>query len=507
MTTPPPASDPFAPALTWGPPRAIHPPWTTKLWEADTESSASPFVLPAAIAVGVLAAFTLRLESVGSALLICGTGALAVAFLARGRRPGAWDLLLAGLAIALAVVGTVRAAEWLVAVSLAGAVALGTTALVGARTWTGIGVGVFAPAIAPTRAIAWLRRTLGSQPVPNLQAWAGGLMVAAVTAIMLGVFGALFVAADPVFGQVIGRATPSWDVPVLVRRLLTGVAVAAACLLAGFLAQRPPTTDVLAPPAGKPVPRWAWTVPLAMLDLLFAVFVVVQLTVLFGGREHVLQTEGLTFAEYARQGFAQLLVVTLLTLGVAAGAVRVAGRAGAERVLIRLLLGPLCMLTLVVVASALHRMSLYEKEFGFTRLRVAATTIELFLGAVLVLVLIAGLRMSAAWLPRAVIASAAVVLLGLAAVNPDAYIAERNVDRFERTGRIDVDYLATLSADAVPALLRLPADLRDCALDDIDRRLKQSSDPWFDTNTARNDARSQLAGAGLGVCQGSRYPG
>ena len=150
-------------------------------------------------------------------------------------------------------------------------------------------------------------------------------------------------------------------------------------------------------------------------------------------------------------------------------------------------------------------MSLYEKEFGFTRMRVAATTIELFLGAVLVLLLIAGLKMSGSWLPRAVVAAAAVVLLGLAAVNPDAYIAERNVDRFERTGRIDVDYLAMLSADAVPALLRLPSDLRNCALDGIDAHLQTSSDPWFDTNTARNEARSQLAPAGLGVCDGIRY--
>jgi hypothetical protein len=489
MTTSP---DPFAPPLAWGPPRTAHPPWTAKLWEADNESTASPLVLPAALVVGVLAGLILRLENVGSALLICGTGVLVAAFLARGRRPGAWELVLASLAVALAAVGTWRAAEWLVAVSLLGAVALGTLALVGARTWTGLAVGVFAPALAPTRTVAWLRRTLTTQPIPNLRTWAGGVMVAAVTALLLGTFGALFVAADPAFGDLIDRATPAWDVPLILRRLVTAGVVIASCLVAGFLAQRPPTTDVLAPQPGTAAPRCA--------------FVAVQLTVLFGGREHVLQTDGLTFAEYARQGFWQLLVVTLLTLGVVAGAVRVAGRTGADRVALRVLLGTLGGLALVVVASALHRMSLYEKEFGFTRLRVAATTAEIFLGAVLVLLLIAGVRMSGVWLPRAVAATAAVTLLGLAALNPDAYIAERNVDRFERTGRIDLAYLATLSADAVPALDRLPASLRSCALRHIDRQLADTSDPWFDTNAARRAARSRLADHPIGHCEADGAP-
>ena len=54
--------------------------------------------------------------------------------------------------------------------------------------------------------------------------------------------------------------------------------------------------------------------PLGVLDALFLAFVAVQATVLFGGHAHVLETEGLTYAEYARQGFWQLLWVSALTL-------------------------------------------------------------------------------------------------------------------------------------------------------------------------------------------------
>ena len=69
-----------------------------------------------------------------------------------------------------------------------------------------------------------------------------------------------------------------------------------------------------------------WLVPIVVLDALFLTFVTVQLTVLFGGHRHVLGTEGLTYAEYARSGFGQLVVVTLLTLSVVAATVRFAPR-------------------------------------------------------------------------------------------------------------------------------------------------------------------------------------
>ena len=63
-----------------------------------------------------------------------------------------------------------------------------------------------------------------------------------------------------------------------------------------------------------------WAIPLALLDLLFLAFVAVQLTVLFGGHDHVLETSGLTYAEYAREGFWQLIAAAALTLVVVGGA-------------------------------------------------------------------------------------------------------------------------------------------------------------------------------------------
>lgn len=87
------------------------------------------------------------------------------------------------------------------------------------------------------------------------------------------------------------------------------------------------------------------------------------------------------------------------------------------------------------------------------------------------------------------------------ALNPDAWIAERNIDRYETTtGRLDLEYLSGLSADAVPVLLRLPAPLRDCALARQVERLRGTDDPWFDPNQARDRARELLARTQIGPC-------
>ena len=64
------------------------------------------------------------------------------------------------------------------------------------------------------------------------------------------------------------------------------------------------------------------------------------------------------------------------------------------------------------------------------------------------------------WLPRIALVSGAVALVGLAAINPDAWVAGRNIDRYEATGKLDLRYLQYLSADAAPVIAeRLPQEV------------------------------------------------
>ena len=149
------------------------------------------------------------------------------------------------------------------------------------------------------------------------------------------------------------------------------------------------------------------------------------------------------------------------------------------------------MLTLVVLASALKRLGLYEEAFGFTRLRLLAHADPL-----------ARRGCSCSSWPRrgpqrALAAARAVVAVGASrrspsgSRNPDARIAEHNIERYERTGKIDLDYLAHLSADAAPALARLPAPLAQRALGPTRAELR-APDGLAGTSLGRARARAAL---------------
>ena len=111
------------------------------------------------------------------------------------------------------------------------------------------------------------------------------------------------------------------------------------------------------------MPVWVWTVPLGALALLFGAFLGVQTVAMFGGDEYVQRVAGVTYAEYARQGFFQLVMVSLLVLCVIAAAVRILP-SRATRILRNALLGALCVLTLVILASAMLQSHAQVKAFA-----------------------------------------------------------------------------------------------------------------------------------------------
>jgi hypothetical protein len=244
---------------------------------------------------------------------------------------------------------------------------------------------------------------------------------------------------------------PDITVDSLVLRAFITVAVAGPTLAAAYLALNPPRVDVLGAGERRPVAhRFEWLVPVLLVDAVFAVFVAAQLSVLFGGHDYVQRTTGLTYAEYVHQGFGQLTVATLLTLLVVWAASHWARDTPADRLWLRGSLGLLCALTLVVVGSALHRMHLYQEAYGFTQLRLVVDVFEGWLGLLVLAVAVAGVVRWGIWLPRFALVTGVAALLGLAAINPDAWIAEHNLDRYADTGRVDWTYLRNLSADAVP---------------------------------------------------------
>ncbi|MGW5559623.1 DUF4153 domain-containing protein [Micromonospora sp. NPDC003944] len=494
------AGRPQASPLTPAPPRP--PSLITRRWPGPPDS-ARPLALGALAAAAVVGASTLTMVRPGLGWLVAAlavTAALVAASVqAATARPGATgapgraeQAIWAVSTVALTAVGTVRAAAWLFALCLLAALVTGTLAVTGARSPLGMLLAATLPPAAAVRALPWAARGVrDTRPAGSGIGFGRILTSLAISAVLLALFGVLFASADAVFAELVTGLLPDVSLPAAIGWTFRLVLIGGVLLGGAYLVSRPPDLEGLRPPPSRPVHRLEWTVPLVLLDALFAAFVLVQLTVLFGGAGHVLRTAGLTYAQYARGGFWQLLAVTALTLLVIAIAARRAPKATrADRLLVRILLGTLTVLSLVIVASALYRMQVYADAYGATRLRLAVATVELWLGLLFLLVGVAVVRLRAEWLPRLVIGTAVLALLGLALVDPDRLIADRNVDRYLQTGRLDVDYVSGLSADAVPALARLPDPIRVCALTQI--AAEQPRDGLWATNLGRLRARAEL---------------
>lgn len=406
--------------------------------------------LAAALATGALAAAALPGERLGLgvllvALALAGCGALVA------REGDQWTRAWAALAVLLAASAVVRDATWVVLPALAGALLLGSLAVAGGTSWRQVAVGAGALAArAPLGSAVLARAVRAAVPADGAARVAPVARGAVLACGLLVVFGALFASADEAFAELAGEALPTgWDVDRAPER---GAAFVGALSLAGGLALARGTGVAASPAAPARVTLGAveWLVGLAALNLLFAAFVGVQLATLFGDDDHVLRTSGLTYADYAHEGFGQLLVVAALTLGVIGAALRF-GPSGA-RVAVRALLAVLVVLTFVVLASALHRLDLYLDAYGWTRLRVAAGWALVLVGALLAVALGGVATNRLRWIPRAAVLTVAAALLALVAADPDRRIAEASLDRAARGATIDASYLRSLSADAAPAL-------------------------------------------------------
>lgn len=454
----------------------------------ESRAAAPPAVLAAAAVAGVAGGVLVvgQRPGLGWALVALAGWGAALPAVVRRRRVG--DLLLAGWSALLLVMVAVRAAEWVVALSWVVGLGAAAVALTGGRTATGVLSAPFAAAWSLLRALPWtghgVRRAVGDH---GRGAWRA-VRTVAVALVLLVVFGALFASADPVFASLVPRLTLD-DLPA---RIAVGVLLGLVAAAGAHLARTGTPWAASTRPAATPARRWEWLVPVAALDLLVLVFLAVWVSALAGGDAYVLRTTGLTYAQYARQGFGQLVAVTALTLVVVAVAARRAPLDDPRGPLVaRLGLGVLCVGTLGIVASALARMSLYVGAYGLTRLRLLSAWGEVAMGVIVVLVLVAGIRWRGGWLPRTVVHVVAVAMLSLALVNPDALVVRYDAAATDLTDGLDVAYTSRLSADAVPAVDGLDEPLRSRILGQMDVPRDDGLAGW---NLGRDRAAAVLGG-------------
>ncbi|MBT2291105.1 DUF4173 domain-containing protein [Paenibacillus albidus] len=194
------------------------------------------------------------------------------------------------------------------------------------------------------------------------------------------------------------------------------------------------------------------TTVLAVINTVYVLYVLVQFSYLFGAWEGVVP-EGSTYADYARSGFLELMLVTAINFVILLLGLKPSGKtSGLLRTVINTFLYIMVLCSMVMLYSAYTRLALYEEAYGYTYIRFLVHAFMIFLGLLLVL---AAVRIRLAKFPLA----KCYIVLGLLSyvlmnyIGMDHIIANKNIERYKASGNLDMNYLTTLSPGTVPDLL------------------------------------------------------
>ncbi|HWA16767.1 MAG TPA: DUF4173 domain-containing protein, partial [Gemmatimonadales bacterium] len=316
-------------------------------------------------------------------------------------------------------------------------------------------------------------------------------------AILLPIFGSLLAGADEDFSRFLNGLLTFRQVDVMKEVFIIGAGSwLAAALLSGTMVQRK-RADFDVAMIGGQLGSIETGMVLGMLNLMFAAFIGFQVSHLFGGATEVANAAGLTLASYAREGFVQLVVVSGLVIPVLLFfESRVRDTTAQTLVVYRGLALAMVVLVFAIMASAMQRMVLYQREFGLTVDRFFASAA------------MAGIAITLAWLVVTVVRGASQRFAGgclvawaawlflLNIANPERIIVEANLARIETGAPIDIDHLARLHGDAIPAIVagldRLAPQDREELLRRLGRKDFSDQGDWRAWHVARSRAERLL---------------
>lgn len=219
---------------------------------------------------------------------------------------------------------------------------------------------------------------------------------------------------------------------------------------------------------------------LSLVSILYLAFSVIQILYLFIGGFTLPQ--GVTYAEYARSGFFQLLFVSALNLIVVLIMKKYILR---SRILDALLL-LICACTYIMIASSAIRMIMYIREYHLTYDRILVLVVLLTLAVLFAGVMIFVIKENFPFMHFAV-AAVCLLYMVFAFANVDRIIASYNLNHISSDKyHHDMYYISELSADAAPVI----AEYLENQSSDISRQDKT----WYYDYCSKNDITGNSVG-------------
>ncbi len=206
------------------------------------------------------------------------------------------------------------------------------------------------------------------------------------------------------------------------------------------------------------------TILAGVLPLLFiyVVFFISQWSYYVSGFTGVLPSN-FSYAEYAREGFFQLCIVSVINLAVLALIIIfMRHRTKATNIVFKSLSIIFSIFTIVLISTAIAKLTMYIDCYGLTPKRVYAAWFMAVLAIIFILIII---KQFVPKLNALAVSIAVLVLMfaGLALPNTDGYIAKYNVDRYIEGSldAVDIDAMEDLGLAAVPQMVRLAEFLEE----------------------------------------------
>lgn len=230
---------------------------------------------------------------------------------------------------------------------------------------------------------------------------------------------------------------------------------------------------------------------LILVEILFLVFNAIQITYLFGG-ETLIKNGEYTYAEYARRGFFELVLVSIIALFLIAVVYKlVKTRTKLQGIFIRVvsIVGILELFPMAI--SAFYKLYMYEQEFGYTRLRMYS---HLFIVLLMLIFVWFVVKFVSRISERLFLYGVQLIIILFVTIvgflNTDGFIADYNIQRSENDGKeLDLEYLQTLSYDAVPRLVEYLREEDEDSQKELAHYLKSYTDR-LEYDFAKQDIRS-----------------
>lgn len=323
------------------------------------------------------------------------------------------------------------------------------------------------------------------------------------------VLAALLASADPIFNQKFEALLKIFNIDKLGEYLFRLFYILVlAYLLAGayihaYFSSKDDQLIGLEKPWLPPFLGWIESIIILLgIDLLFAFFVGIQFKYFFGGLTNI-HLDGFTYAEYARKGFSELVIVAVISLLIMQGLNTIAKRqSGKQSNSFTALSVGLVVLVSVILVSAFQRLQLYESAYGFSRLRTYTHVFMIWIGVLLAAAVVLEILKRSRMFALAVVLAAFGFGITLNIMNVDGFIVKQNIARSDTGSKLDVTYLASLSDDAIPAMAQeykdqsIPQNVREMtgaalacmARFDQDEQLRRTY-PWPSYSWSRENAR------------------